>query len=309
MQTEVRGAVVTQPGTDLIRRNIGRRVKAAREAGGLSQDAVATTAELGRSTIVRIEQGDPRVRFRERDFAAVLDACRVSGPEREALLGLSKQVQASHRQKSWWHDYTGEPLPQSFFLYLTLEDAATHLRSYEADMVPALLQTRGYAELMLEVATRPLHPHSARRQLEARLRRQALLTRPQAPELEFVIGEGALARLAHIDRRLAGEQVRHLMEMAQLPNVAIRVLPWSAGLHPGMSLPVGFLMMEFPIDPATCAPFEPPIAFAEPSTGLTYWSSPEEMETYRRVWAAVLATTHDGTRSHRVLQSTLDGLG
>lgn len=305
MHTEVRGAVVTQPGTDLIRRNIGRRVKAAREAGGLSQDAVATSAELGRSTIVRIEQGDPRVRFRERDFTAVLDACRVDGPEREALLGLSKQVQGSNRQKSWWHDYTGEPLPQTFFLYLTLEDAATHLRSYESDMVPALLQTRAYAELMLKVATRSPHTPADRRRLEARLHRQSRLTGPEAPELEFVVGEGALARLAHVDRNLAGEQLRHLLAMAERPNIAVRILPWTAGLHPGMSLPVGFLMMEFPIDPTTDAPFEPPIAFAEPSTGLTYWSSPEEVETYRRVWAAVSASTHDPARSCQVLQTAL----
>ncbi len=111
---------------------------------------------------------------------------------------------------------------------------------YETVMIPGLLQTSAYAGALTDALSTE---RKARRdaQIELRLRRQRqVLNQPHPPRLRFVIDEAVLHRTAASG---AGtfEQLHHLAAAAELPHVTLRVLPYAAGIHPGLSGPFALL--------------------------------------------------------------------
>ena len=63
----------------LGRRTIGERVRRYRESAGLTQLALARAAEIGRVTLVRLENGEQSPRFKT--LKAVADALGMEAPE------------------------------------------------------------------------------------------------------------------------------------------------------------------------------------------------------------------------------------
>jgi hypothetical protein len=84
------------------------------------------------------------------------------------------------------------------------------------------------------------------RRVEARLKRQALLTKTDPLKLWAIVDEAVLHRLVG-GAEVMAEQLRRLVDATKEPHITLQVLPYSLGAHPGM--PGSFAMMEFP-DPA-----------------------------------------------------------
>jgi hypothetical protein len=83
---------------------------------------------------------------------------------------------------------------------------------------------------------------------EVRKKRQAILTdgsRQTGPlKLWAVIHEAVLNYRSAARPALMREQLRHLLDMTDLPNVTIQVMPKDAPAHPGMAGP--FHVVRFP---------------------------------------------------------------
>ena len=84
------------------------------------------------------------------------------------------------------------------------------------------------------------------RAVDLRRARQARLTGENALILDAVISETVLRRSIG-GVAVMREQLEHLIKMAERPNITIRLLPFSAGAHPGLD--GAFSVLEFP-DPA-----------------------------------------------------------
>lgn len=76
-----------------------------------------------------------------------------------------------------------------------------------------------------------------------RLARQALLTKPGAPTVRFVIDESALRRPIGGSPVMA-DQLDQLLRVRAKPNVTIQVIPTAVGAHPGLD--GSFVMLTFP---------------------------------------------------------------
>ncbi|MBO0880521.1 MAG: helix-turn-helix domain-containing protein, partial [Mycobacterium sp.] len=152
-------------GTALIRRHIGRRLSALRDTAKLTQEQAAKAVDLSRSTIVRMEDGVEGVRFKERDVAAMLDVYKAEDEDRQVLLALAAETR-NGRKKGWWHDYTDTELPEWFGLFVILEDSATRIREYQAEIIPGLLQTEEYAELLFRTPPGLTTPDQAKDRLK-----------------------------------------------------------------------------------------------------------------------------------------------
>ena len=63
----------------LGRRTIGERVRRYRESAGLTQQALARSADIGRVTLVRLENGEQSPRFKT--LKAVADALGMDAPD------------------------------------------------------------------------------------------------------------------------------------------------------------------------------------------------------------------------------------
>lgn len=293
-------------GSTLVRRHIGRRFAALRQQAGLTMDQAAKHLDRSRATLSRIEDGDEGVRFREIDVRQMLDLYAAPEAEREALLALTAQTRNA-RRKSWWHDYTATELPQWFGLYVSLEDSAETIRQYEPELVPGLLQTRAYADQVTRVLGSLLDEAEIARRVEVRMERQDLLHRPRAPRLEVVITDATLQRTIGAGD-LAAEQLQHLLDVTHRSNVILQVLPASAGIHAGMASSTGFSLLQFPTEPLSGEPLEPPLAYVESPTGAMYLTKPSEVAIYDLIWTDLTAKALDPEASRQAVTRMLEGL-
>lgn len=100
-----------------------------------------------------------------------------------------------------------------------------------------------------------------------------------------------------------GDQLRRLVELNEMGNVAVRVVPFSAGLHAGiMSGP--FVKMRFPAN-GDGRDTEPPTVYVEGFTGALYLDKPHEIDRYDAAFEAIWgsALNHEETQS-LLLQAT-----
>lgn len=282
-------------GSVLLRRYIGRRFASLRLRAGLTQDQAASALQRGRATLGRIEDGDERVRFRDVDVRQMLDLYGAGSEDADLLLALTSEIRNS-RGKSWWHDYTCSALPQWFGLYVSLEDGARLIRAYEPELVPGLLQTREYAQVVVRTPTGLPGETDPGERVGVRMRRQEVLARPRAPELSVVLNEAVLRRPVGGARVMAG-QLRHLVRMSESSTVLVRVLPWAAGTNGGLVAGTGFTMFSFPTDPRTGGPIEPDLAYVETLTGAMYLNRPDEVAAYTAVWDDLEAKALDRAAS------------
>ena len=74
-----------------------------------------------------------------------------------------------------------------------------------------------------------------------------LVTRARTPLPATVILSEALVRCPVGGADVMAEQLRHLAGLAALPNVRLRVIPVSAGMHPGV-ITGPFTLLRFPLN-------------------------------------------------------------
>lgn len=233
------------------RRRLGLELRRLREAAGIKLDQVAARTDLTVSTLSRIETG--KAPCRTTYLTAMLDMYGVTDPQQIQLL---KDMAREGQRKGWWADY--DDLPVEFGIYVGLEAAAAAVRSYEAQLVPGLLQTRDYARAAFRADDRKASAEHVDRQAELRLRRQEVLTRPDDPlELWAVLDEAVLRRLVG-GRKVMRAQLGKLLEATDLPNLTVQVLPFSQGAHAGLNGP--FCILEFPGE-------DPPTAYVDSPAG------------------------------------------
>ncbi|WP_341720233.1 helix-turn-helix transcriptional regulator [Micromonospora sp. FIMYZ51] len=214
------------------RRRIARELRQLRERAGMTLDVAARQLDMSKSNLSRIENA--QIGIKPRDVRAALALYQVTGNDAEALIEIARGAQ----QRGWWQHYS-DVLPEWFEFYVGLEAEAATLRTYEAEAVPGLLQTEAYAR---EVYRLTAGEDGLDRKVAARLRRQDVLRGDSPVELSVVLNEAVLLRPVS-DRAVMADQLSHLETVAQLPNVTIQVLPFSAGGHPALNSP--YVLLTF----------------------------------------------------------------
>ncbi|MCL2551505.1 MAG: helix-turn-helix domain-containing protein [Actinomycetia bacterium] len=263
-----------QPGGGSIVRRmlLGAQLRRLRESRGISREDAGYSIRASESKISRMELG--RVSFKERDVADLLTLYGVTEePERLALLGLVREANAA----GWWHGY-GEVMPTWFQTYVGLEESAALIRTFEVQFVHGLLQTEDYIRSVIRLG----HPEGAEpwveRRVGLRLERQKLLVSERAPHFVAVMDEGALRR-PFGGPALMRDQVRHILETAEAPNVDVRILPFATGGHPAGG--GAFTLLSFPESDL------PDLVYLEQLTGALYIDKHDEVVEYTRAMDAL----------------------
>lgn len=207
--------------------------------------------------------------------------CSLYGASEETTEALAKLAQDTRNNGgSWWQTYLDGAIPRWFASYVGLEEAASRIRQYEAELVPGLLQTAGYTRSIFAVEQPTLTAEEREKGVQVKVARQRLLQRslPPAPRLEVVINEAAFRRVIP-DRDVMSEQLRHLMHVGQ-NGVGLRVLPFSAGPH--RATVSGFSILDFPQRPKLGP--EPTTVYSDHPTGAIYLHKEPEVEFYQSIW-------------------------
>ncbi|MER5633516.1 helix-turn-helix domain-containing protein [Streptomyces nitrosporeus] len=132
-------------------------------------------------------------------------------------------------------------LPRFFRNFAAVEAEVLSRFSYDPLLVPGLLQTEAYARAVFAGHCPPFSEEIVDQHTEARLSRQKLLTRDPLAELSFIIGEEALRNPVGGPELMRG-QWEQLLEVGELRNVEVQVMPAGTGFHVGLDGP--FVLIE-----------------------------------------------------------------
>ena len=194
-----------------------------RDALRLTGEEVAERLGWSPSKVSRIETATtaPSVA----DLRQLLDVYEVSGTLRERLELLGQTA----GQRGWWDAYA-DTLNSDYAALIGLEDQATSIRWYAAQIVPGLAQTEDYAREIVRSGSWTYPPGEIERRVQVRMNRQKILTRDQPVTLAIVLDEAVVHHQVGGPQVMAA-QLRHLAELSGLPNVEVQVLPGTAGAH------------------------------------------------------------------------------
>jgi len=252
----------------VLRMMLGRQLRRLREAAGITPEQAGDEIGGSRSKISRLETG--KTTYKMGDVADLLSLYGVTDKQRRAeVLAMARHANTP----DWWRKYS-DILPGWFETYLGLEAAASTIRSFEVQFVPALFQTEDYARAVTQLGHKAAPGNEIDDWVSVRLKRQALLSRPEPPVIWSVIDEGVLRR------RVGGPvvmraQLRHLMEAAAMPHVIFQVVPFGLGAHAGAA--GSFTVLRFAERDL------PDVVYIEQLTSAVYLEQRPDVEHYLEV--------------------------
>ncbi len=255
-------------GPTVLRMMLGNQLHRLRKAAGVTPDEAGYEIRASRSKINRMENG--RVGFKERDVADLLTRYDITDEqERAGMLSLARQANTP----GWWSKY-GDVLADWFEAYLGLEAAASVIRTFELQFVHGLFQTEAYARAVTLLGHKAASAGEIDRRVSLRLKRQDLLTSPEPPQVWSVIDEAALRRPVG-GRAVMRAQLNRLIEVAELPQVTIQIVPFGRGGHAAAG--GSFIILRF-------AEHElPDVVYIEQLTSALYLDDREDVDHYMEV--------------------------
>ncbi|MFJ3173278.1 helix-turn-helix domain-containing protein [Streptomyces roseus] len=292
-----------QHGPAVRRRKLGEELRALRDRTGLTSGEAARIAGWHQSKISRIETG--RSGVKPEDIRLLLDVyAKVVSPEQRALLEALSASAAGPgpgggeggRGRQWWHDYRGL-LPQEYRDFISLEASARAARTVELSVVPGLLQTPEYARAVTRAALGGLPEPKVDALVDVRLARQSVLRATPPLELSAVLDEAVLRRQIGGPGVMAA-QLRHLVQVARLPQVRLQVLPFSVGGHLGLTGP--FVIFSFP----NIADLD--VVVLDHLTSSLYLERKEDLEAYSAAFRTIQAHALPPQDSSDLISSLAD---
>lgn len=270
------------------RRRLAAELRRLREVAGLTMEEVAQSLDLSRATISRLEAGKT-ARPRPRDIRDILQLYKVEDPQREAVMDLARGA----RERGWWEQYKGVLTGT----YVGLEAEASSIDTFEPLVIPGLLQTAAYTTELIRASL--ADPAEIGKRVEARMRRQEILRRPNPPRYRAIIDEAALLRPVG-DTEVMRDQLRKLIDTHPLEHVTIQIIPMSAGLHVGMS--GHFVILEFPDST------DQDVVYIETPTDNLYLEEPKHLERYNLMMQRLVADALGADASIAYLSELIDRL-
>ena len=267
------------------RRRLGQELRRLRELKGMTAEEVAERLLVSQSKISRLENG--RRSISQRD---VRDLCGVYEVEDQRIVDSLMQMAKDSRQQGWWHAFGDIP----YSVYIGLETDAESLRVYEPQIITGLLQTRPYAEAIVQGGSPESSEQDNDKRVEVRLRRQSRITAEQDPlRLWVVLDEAALHRVVG-SRQVMREQLERVLELSQLPHVTVQVLPFEVGAHAGIN--GQYSILEF-ADAADSS-----VVYIEGVTSDLYLEKPHDVQKYTVMYEHLRAQSLNVEQSRRLVE-------
>jgi transcriptional regulator with XRE-family HTH domain len=270
------------------RRLVGGALRRYRETMGYALEDAARVLECDRSKISRIETGQRGIRPKE--LRELLAEYGVPDREQAALVAIASRG----GQHGWWEQYA-DVLPGSWLDYVIMESAAAEIMTYEAQVVPSLLQTDDYARAIAAAAPRYATDGQREDALAAQAaRRRAILGAPAGRRLSVILGEAALHQAVGGPGVMAG-QVRHLTRLAgRAAGLTLQVLPFTAGAHAAAGS-ASLAILRFPDAPGLG------VVYLEALSGGVYLESQEDVARYIRAFALLRSAALSPAESMQLL--------
>ncbi|MFK0137736.1 helix-turn-helix domain-containing protein [Streptomyces murinus] len=203
-------------------RTFGAVVQALREHHGLTREELGDLVGFSKHTIASIELGR---RMPDLDFVeAAEEALGNTGALKRAFKHLERQPGLAAWFRRW----------------AELERLAITLHTYECRMIPGLLQTEAYARQLFLDELPFLTDAQIEANWDARAERQRLLRERPNTAFSFIIEEQVLLRRTG-GVEVMREAIGHLIDVAQLRNIELQIMPLVRESHAGLHGPMQLL--------------------------------------------------------------------
>ena len=266
---------------------LARRLRALREAAGTTRREAARTIGGSASKISRLELG--RSGCRPGDLDALLTGYGVDDDERATLLALAARTTA----RPWWYG-EGDIVPPWVRPYLSAEQSARLVRTFEAQFVPGLLQSEDYARALIRLVNPAAE---VERRVEFRMRRQRVLRRrPRPLNLWAVLDEAALWRPIGGPETMRA-QIRHIVELCRRPNVTVQIAPF--GICGRVAGDGPLTLVRFPQQGL------PDMVYLERANSAVYPSRRAEIERHWHVFNTLVTEAAPPERTPQILAGIL----
>ncbi|MBO0853234.1 MAG: helix-turn-helix domain-containing protein [Nocardia sp.] len=255
------------PDSSVARRVLGLTLETMREQRGITRDVAADAIGVTRSTLWRIESGQ-NTRLSTRQLEQLCALCEAGPKQARTVLALMRQAATPGR----WRALAEDAIPKEFGLLVSLENTASRITSYQLATLPGLLHTAAYRRSLIWAEFPNKTRDEVERLLRVGLERQHRLTDPAAPvHLAAVIDESILHRPTG-GAAIMRDQLRHLSEVAALPNVSLRVVPRTAGIYRALFTGT-FVILDFPAQRARKRTI-PPVVYVQTCVRDLYLENP-----------------------------------
>ncbi|WP_018549612.1 helix-turn-helix domain-containing protein [Streptomyces sp. LaPpAH-108] len=268
----------------VLRMILGRQLQDRRQEAGVSLEDAARALRVTPLTIRRLEKAD--VALKPLYVEKLLETYGADAQEIAEFVAFADRA----NQPGWWHTYR-DVLPSWFSAYVSLETGARTLRTYEPHYVTGLLQTHRYARAVLAGGFPNDNDEDLERRVGLRLRRQALLEKPEAPTLWVVMEEAVLHRVVG-GAEVMREQIDRLLEVSELDHVSVDIVPFTAGAHVGACAPFTYFRFE--------EPELPDVVYSEILSGAMYLDQRAEVVAHLEAHNRMSLLTSD-TQSRALL--------
>ncbi|MFJ5226157.1 helix-turn-helix domain-containing protein [Streptomyces sp. NPDC088400] len=194
---------------------VGRQIKLWRTAAGLSQAEFGAAIGYGENQVYKVEAGSriPRPEFLERA---------------DEVLGAGGKIAAMKQ------DVAEARYPKKVRGVKKLEDEAVELLAYNNSVIEGLLQTEEYAAAVFGNRRPPFSGEEVDRRMAGRTARKQILGESTVRHLFSFVQCEATLRRAIGGRMVLRRQLEHLLEVGQLRNVDLQVLPLSCAENSGL---------------------------------------------------------------------------
>ncbi|WP_406314173.1 helix-turn-helix domain-containing protein [Streptosporangium sp. NBC_01639] len=270
----------------VLRIVLGAQLRRLREQRHITLEAAGYAIRASHSKISRMELG--RVGFRVRDVADLLTLYGVTDEDdRQALLALVQRANVT----GWWHNYN-DILPSWFETYVGLEESATVIRNYEVQFVPGLLQSEGYARAVVRLGFPSAPDEEVERRVRLRMARQRMLRAEEPPRLWAVLDEAVLRRPLGGPEVMC-DQIDHILQQLDLPNVTVQIVPFSVGGHAAAGGPFSILRFS--------QPDLPDVVYMEQLTSAVYLDKRDDVDRYLEVMERLCIEAEPASRTREIL--------
>jgi len=241
---------------------LGEAIRSAYESRGVSQRKLgALLGHTSAGLVSRWVSGERRAS--PDDVQAIIDALGIAGEEADELLALAAGAGQARRFAVSLPERRAELAE-----LLAAERTATTVTWCAPLLIPGPLQTADAIRAQMREAKVPENEIEER--VLTRIGRRDLFTRRQPARLEVLLGEAAI-RYVTGGREVWADQLRYLLEVGELPNVDLFLVPFEAGWSPLLVGP--FLLIESDETP-------PIVSLDLHNSGLTLRST-EDIERHR----------------------------
>jgi transcriptional regulator with XRE-family HTH domain len=269
-------------GVSVRQRRVSGELRSLREKRGLSCKEVANALGCSESKISRMETGD-RGLYAD-DVAAVLGYLQAPSKLRQELLALVRNGETRN-----WHEIHGK-LPTNWKDLIKFESQASALYAYEPLLIPGLAQTGEYARLLICGINETLPEVEVDALVTARMSRQVVLSRAQAPTVTVMFEEMVLRRTMGDPVVMYG-QLQHLLAMTARRNITVQVVPFDA--EPAVATQGSLLILEFSDQPT--------LTFEETRATSTFLEDEEHIARTRLAWQTLHAVALSPEESTRLI--------